>query len=374
MTYSQEQPNSLQLMEKFNKALEDIDKLNVDCRELQKKMDTKLAIINTIGAYTASLENAILNDNNEETFSRIIFGHNKSALVGGNYDSYGEVLHAKYIQYPTNVFNILTAMGPIFKDNVEVKIYASDDGSLDWEEPDDAYQYKYCNILKHESDKSKEDVFETYSTNLITMSITATSEKILGGMRFDTLEICPYLPGSFDIQCIRLYDVDQYYTGDMTLPRAVFYGSGDNNPEEILMKKVGNTRYQLNNSYELYRIEIDFILNYDENGGFPFGLRHLYFYDTAADTASDYVVVEVTTPGYIETIGETVRLFTVDGLKEEISSTEYGIEYFMYYNNGVLDQQIETNTIIARNIKTFFAKIPLTVPVMGIEFPEIILR
>ena len=374
MTYSQEQPNSLQLMEKFNKALEDIGQLNTDCRELQEKMNTKLAIINTIGAYTASIENAIIKNNNEEPYNRIIFGHNKSALAGGNYDSYGEVIHAKYIQYPTSVFNILTAVGPIFKDNVEVKIYASDDKTLNWEEPDDAYQYKYCNILKHESDKSKEDVFETYSTNLITMSITATSEKILGGIRFDTLEICPYLPGSFDIQCIRLYDVDQYYTGNMTLPRAVFYGAGDNNPEEILIKNVGNTRFRLDESYELYKIEIDFILHYDENGGFPFGLRHLYFYDTAADTASDYAVVEVNTPEYIETIGESVRLFTADGFKEEISSTEYGIEYFMYYNNGVLDQQIETNTVITRNIKTFFIKIPLVAPLIGIEFPGLSLR
>lgn len=374
MTYSQEQPNSLQLMEKFAKALSDIDKLHLDCKEIKEKMDTKLAVINTINSYTASLESSIMKNPGKDSYNRIIFGHNKEALVGGNFDSYGEIIHAKYIEYPTSVFNILTAIGPIFKDNVEVKIFESDDGTPGWEEPADAYKYKYCNILKHESDKSKEDVFETFASNKITLSITATSEKMLGGMRFDSIEFCPYLPASFDIQCIRLYDVEQYYTGDLSMPKLILYGEGDDNPKELLMQKVGNTRYQLDQSYELYKIEFDIVLNYEENGGFPFGLRHLYFYDTAADTDSDYAVVEVKTPEYIESLGETLRLIKADGFIEETSSAQYGVEYYMYYNNGVLDQRIETNSIISRNIKLFYAKVPLSQPLIGVEFPEITLR
>ena len=46
----------------------------------------------------------------------------------------------------------------------------------------------------------------------------------------------------------------------------------------------------------------------------------------------------------------------------------------MFYSNGVLDTEIIPDTTITRNIKTFYAKVPLKKPLIGIEFCDIILR
>lgn len=375
MNYGKEKPNTLQIMDKFNKALDDIDKLNMDMESVKEKMNKKLAIINTINNYTAAVEKNITASQDKSKNERIIFCHSLDKIKGGNYEVYGQTIHAKYIQLPTHVFNILTETGPLFKDNVKVEIFESDDGSENWSVPETAYRHSYNDILKHEADRTKEDVFDIYAKNRITLRITVKPGTLIGNTRFDTMELCPYLPGSFDIDVIRLYTMQDYLAQDMTLP-TIFYGKdlGNGNTEPFI-QDAGNIRVQMDKSYQLYSIELDIIVNYADEGGYPFGLRHLYFYNTAADTSSDYIIVEVDCDGYIESIGEDIALYTANGfIDDSYTASSYGIEYYLFYGSGVLDNQVAPNSSIARNAKTFYAKIPLKQPLLGIEFRDVALR
>ena len=375
MTIGKERPNSLELMEKFYKAEQNIKDMNTELERIKNKMSTKLTIINTINAYTASLENSILNSSDKSSKTRILFAHNTDKIKGGRFDTYGQTVHAKYIQMPVNIFNVLTEAGAIFKDNVKVSIYPSDDGSEDWAKPKSAYKDAYKSILKHESCKDKEDVFEVFTEDRITIEIQLNTGSLIGMSAFDTIEICPYLPGSFDIEEIRLYTMQQYLEQNLISP--IYYNGSELEDGRVLpfAEDVGNCRISMGESNQLYSIEIDIHINYTDGTGYPFGLRHLYFLRTAADTSSDYIIVEIEADDYIESIGKEIKLYTASGdIDDTYTSESYGIKYYMFYSNGVLDTEIIPDTTITRNIKTFYAKVPLKKPLIGIEFCDIILR
>lgn len=375
MTIGKERPNSLELMEKFYKAEQNIKDMNTELERIKNKMSTKLTIINTINAYTASLENSILKSSDKSSKTRILFAHNTDKIKGGRFDTYGQTVHAKYIQMPVNIFNVLTEAGAIFKDNVKVSIYPSDDGSEDWAKPKSAYKDAYKSILKHESCKDKEDVFEVFTEDRITIEIQLNTGSLIGMSAFDTIEICPYLPGSFDIEEIRLYTMQQYLEQNLISP--IYYNGSELEDGRVLpfAEDVGNCRISMGESNQLYSIEIDIHINYTDGTGYPFGLRHLYFLRTAADTSSDYIIVEIEADDYIESIGKEIKLYTASGdIDDTYTSESYGIKYYMFYSNGVLDTEIIPDTTITRNIKTFYAKVPLKKPLIGIEFCDIILR
>ena len=111
MSFGKEKPNTLQLMEKFNKIVTDVDNLNTAMESAKHAMNKKLAIINTINDYTTSLEKNIAAAQNKSNNYRVIFGHNTDKIKGGNYEIYGQTVHAKYVQIPNQVFNILTETG-----------------------------------------------------------------------------------------------------------------------------------------------------------------------------------------------------------------------------------------------------------------------
>lgn len=362
-------------MESFYKAQEDIKNINAEVERVRSAMNTKLAILNSINSYTASMEQAILQGSDRSSGYRIIFNHDKDRIAGGRYDSYGQTVHAKYVRLPVNIFNVLTESGPLFKSNVSVSIYESDDGSESWAKPAASYKAEYADMLKHESDKTKEDVFLHFTKDKITLEIQLGTGSLVGMSSFDTLEICPYMPGSFDIDEMRLYTMQQYLEQDMISPKYYTGRETDGGTSLAFAKDVGNCRIALGEAQQLYSMEIDLHLKYDDGTGFPFGLRHLYFLNTAADSSSDHIIVEVETDDYIESIGKGIRLYTADGyVDDSYTSESYGIEYYMFYSNDALSNLIDPNTNIARNIKSFFAKVPLKQPLIGIEFTEVELR
>ena len=375
MTQGKEKPNSLEIMEQFYKAQSDIKNMNSEIERVKNKMNTKLSIINSINAYTASLEKSILKAGNKTSSNRIIFAHNTDKLVGGRFDAFGQTVHAKYVQMPVNVFNVLTEAGPLFKDSVKVSIYPSDDGSEYWSKHASSCRDSYKNILKHESDKSKEDVFDVFTADRITIEVQLNAGSLIGMSAFDTLEICPYLPGSFDIEEIRLYTMQQYLEQNLISP--IYYNGRELDDGRVLpfAQDVGNCRLSMRETNQLYSIEIDVHINYTDGTGFPFGLKHLYFLKTAADLSSDYIIVKVEADDYIESIGKGIKLYTASGdIDDTYTSESYGIKYYMFYSGGALDTEIIPDSTIARNIKTFYAKIPLKQPLIGIEFCDVILR
>lgn len=347
--------NSLQIMNEFNKALEDIESINVEVAAIKNNIDTKIDIINTYNLYTANqLENLKLSNIGLNS-DRIIFARNKDKIVGGNYNIYGQTIHAQFAKMPANVFNFVLETGPLYKDNAIVEFYnRSEDGTLE----DKDYKYYYSNILKHESDTSKNDVFKTFEKDTITMAVQVNIGNLSGGTTFNIIELCPYLPGSFNIEAIRIFTIDQYSSQNLTVPDYDYTTKYNN---------VGIVRISLPEKIAMYRIEFDIKLKYQMNG-YPFGLRHLYFYEADMNTEDDYIVVEVDKKDFISSVGPNILIMTPS---ENIESTadKYGIEYFMFYNNDTL--QVPLSNPISRNITKFYAKIPLKEPLIGIEFKDI---
>ena len=348
-----EKLNSLEMMDKFNKALSDIDTLESDLDSVKNKLETKLAYLNTANMYMAQLYQNLNLDESNPSFNRIIFNYSPDKIVGGQYNSYGLTYHAAFVQMPTNVFNFVTETGPIYKDNAIVEFYT------DRENKD--YKYQYSDMLKHEADVSKEDVFKIFDNDIFTMAVQVNVGNLTGGTTCNMIEICPYLPGSFNIEEIRLYTIDQYYTQDLEIPARTF-----NDPIE----DTGCIRYSFDSKYQIYRIEFDIKVNYQLNG-YPFGIKHLYFYDTDMDTENDYLVIEIDAKDYIESVGEEIKIIKPDG-DLDTTASNYGVEYYLFYENNSL--QTPLSNPIARNITTFYAKVPLKEPIIGIEFKNIIMR
>lgn len=345
--------NSLKLMEQFNSAVNKIEEFDASLSNVKKEIESKISIINACNTYSAFLAENLNLGYVEPDSNTIIFGLTPNKIVGGDYDSYGQTIHSKYIKMPTNVFNFITETGPLYKDNAFIEFYHDED------EKD--YKYEYCNMLKHEADKTKKDVFKTFSSNKFTFAVEVNIGNIIGETKFDTIELCPYLPGSFSIKSIRVYTISQYLSQGMLIPEREYNDT---------IERVGNIRLSFGEKIDLYRIEFDIEVNYSDNG-YPFGLRHIYFLDTDSDVESSYVVLEVNTNRYIDSIGQNCKILTS---KNVINTTadKYGIEYYLFYDNNILKTEL-TNPI-ARNITKFYAKIPLKEPMIGIKFEDIILR
>lgn len=346
-------PNSLELMDKFNNVLEDVESIKTSIDDIKNKMETKLSIIDACNNYNSSLANNILlSETSTKSKDKIIFNYNTDKIVGGDYDIFGQTIHAAFVKLPENVFNFLTETGPIFKDNATVEFYT------DSENKD--IKYDYNNILKHESDITKEDVFKIFDSDRITMAIQINVGNMVSGTDFNMIELCPYLPGSFNIEEIRLFTIDQYLSQDLVLPNKRINGIND----------CGAIRIALDSKYQLYRIEFDIKINYQFNG-YPFGFRHIYFLNTDADTENDVIIIEVDKNDYIESVGQDITVIKPSG---EVNTTAnaYGIKYYLFYENGTL--QTPLNNPIARNVTKFYAEIPLKEPIIGIEFKDILVR
>ena len=80
MTYNKEKPNSLEIMEQFYKAQADIKAMNSELVRVRNKMNTKLAILNSINAYTASLENIMLSKRSQPQATCYINSQNRQTI------------------------------------------------------------------------------------------------------------------------------------------------------------------------------------------------------------------------------------------------------------------------------------------------------
>lgn len=347
------------MMEEFNHALFDIEKLNSDVASIKNNMDTKLNIINMYNLYVSNQIESLRLSEIGLNKNRAVFARQKDKIVGGEYGIYGQTIHAAFAKMPTNVFNFLTETGPIYKDNAIVEFYDKDEDDESLINRD--YRYSYSDILKYESDTSKNDVFKVFEKDTVTMAIQVNIGNLSGGTNFNMIELCPYLPGSFNIEAIRIFSVDQYYTQDLTVPEKSISTEYNN---------VGTIRIALDEKIALYRIEFDIKINYQMNG-YPFGLRHLYFYEADMNTEGDYIVLEIDENDYISRVGQDILIMTPYG-NINTTADQYGVEYYMFYENGVL--QTPLNNPIARNITKFYAKIPLREPLVGIEFKDVEVR
>ena len=347
------QMNSKELMDEIDRTVDAVDKIRYDLLEMERQIETKLAIIN-IYENVANTMLASLQDNIIETGrndATIIFGldlDNTEKVLSGSYSYYGQTIHPKFVRLPDQVCNFITGDNmPLFKDNATVSFI--NDGTED-------YQYEYCNILRDEADPAKQDVFKQFDNNMFTLAVQMLPSKLVGNSQCNMIEIDPYLPGTFDIRQIRIWTMQQYLSQDMTVPD---YTS---NVEYL---NVGPQRIILDTTYQLYRIEFDIELHMPAGIGNYFGLRHLYFYHAAMDRENSYIILRfkkdryITSPGNSMTIQEVDRTITRQLEEYRWKDETPCPEYYMIYENNTLQSPLSPNSNIARNITEFYVRFPV---------------
>ena len=350
--------NSLSLMNRIDAAIQDVADIKTQLADTEQQLNTKLNILNTYYEITLNHISGI-EDIEEKTrkIDTVVFAIDQDKIKGGEYSSYGQTIHPKLVGLSDQMFNFTTNTGPLYKDNAEVSfIYTNENNESIIDKKDE-----YCDLLKSENDPSKKDVFQTFQKNQLKLRVEIKPTKLIGNTYCNMLEICPYLPGSFQITGIRIWTLEQYLTNRTDEPKYEF----DN-----IYKNVGAERIYLGDTYQIYRIEFD-IEVLDQVQGFPFGLKHLYFYNAQMDIEDSYVVVEVQKgDSYINTIGNSVTLILPEG-EEKTTALAQGIEYYAVYSNGVLQGSLSNMAPLARNLTSFYAKIPIQKSIKGISFNDI---
>ena len=328
-----------ELFENGNNHLKDINK---KIESIKSDLNTKLQIMKYENEYQNYLlrkvqEGAFVYENGMNTFYN---------AENQRFERYGNIVHAELIKEPINVFNLnMSGLGEkFFREDVSVYI-------------DDKTTNTYTSILKDESIENKEIFFELRNTRTFTLSVRLNDTTcILGSTRCNCIEIDPFLPGSFMIRQIRIYGFNE---------------DGEANNEVLKtydnIFDVSKTRFILDKKYNFYRIDFDIELEFltERNGSlvYPFGIKHLFFYNMDFKTDS-FVIAKITTKNNISYIKD--KITTVDCYKanSEKSITTEKIELYLEYDNGHLSYQIEPalpNDIveIPLDIKTIYAKVPL---------------
>ena len=342
-------------MDIIENSQERIDQLNEDVSTIRSEMNRRLAVVSNQLEYSmdcierATQAKRATKDSNSAC---VLLCDN---AVGGTYEKFGVCLMPPAVSTPVNVFNLQTSTGPIYKNNAQIFING-------------AVQPGYSDILMHDAISGKHAVFEEFDDSDITLEVRVNPNDLLGATSFNCIELLPFLPGSFNVTKMELYTMQDYRTNE-ELPSYT---------REIALNNVGVGRIVFPETRSLYRCIFHIHLNYMNNAGkFPFGLKHVYFL-MGNYSAKSNVTVKVTTDDYIDFIGDDIILEGQDG-KEEVSCESYGIQLYLSNENGVLSDKIKTSkgllhNMLPRNVKTFYASIPLKVALSSIKFKNISLR
>ena len=368
-----QQENSLVLMNQIDSMQKDIKDIKQTTVLLEEQIKTKLAILDTYEAITTSML-ASIEDIEEKTRTQdsIVFALDTDRFLGDAFSFYGHTIHPQLAGLSDQMFNFLTSTGPLFKDNVSVSfsydINTMENGEQVSKTVTDK-KYQYCDLLKYETDDSKQDVFQIFPTNQIKMTVELNPTNLIGNTQCNMIEICPYLPGTFTINEIRGWTIEQYLSGELTDEMIVANPPLQAGP----YVNVGPERICLDNTYQLYRIEFDITIHTEntEVQGYPFGLRHLYFYNAKMDKQNSYVIGVIKKDKYVNTIGDSVTVTTPEGKKPYQPTEDDDLKFYAVYENGMLQGKLTVGSPLARNLKTIYVKIPIKESIKAITFNNI---
>ena len=322
----------------FNDILENtqnkIVTMNNNISSLKKDMELKLKIISYEMEYLNSNINKINNTEKKDDDYILL-----SNLNEGLYECFGTNIHAYFKTKPINLFNIIpiNSLDIFYKDEAKVKI-------------NDVENDYFDNILKADNYKDKEIFFEELpynesEDNNIKLTIYKNRQKQYGYSKFNIIEIDPYIIGSFDIEKILIYDLN------------------DNNPSVTLtnIQAVNKTRILLDKKYDFNKIEIfikpKFISTKNDEKIIPFGLKHIYLLE--ADFRNDsYIEIKYQTDSYIDYINNKVDIYTPEGIITT-TLTEQGIKIYLDKIKDTLNNEQEPTNTISRNVNTLYFYIPL---------------
>lgn len=345
---------SKQLMDTLYSSQQSIQDLDDKISIMNNELVKRINVINSAQEFALKqmleIKEQIKDGYDSGAQNKIVFA--KSDIVGGTYDVFGSTIHPAFIKAPTNVFNFGTATGQIFKNNANVSI-------------NDVAKESYKDMLMHDSIPDKGIMYDEFESPYITLQIEINPGDLLGATDFNTIELLPYLPGSFDIQAIRVYTMDDYRQESLTPTFTM----------ESSIEDFGASRILMDKTYQLWKCEIDIVLTFQNSTGvYPFGLKHCYFLKGNYDPDS-YVVVKVAQDKFIDWISEDIILHDQNGVYETTCSEE-NIKLYMSYISDVLSLEIATSlglgqNPLAKNVKEFYVKIPLPCSMVSMKFDNI---
>ncbi len=330
--------NSQQLNKIFKESQDKNIQFEKEFQAIKNDMSKKITIIR--------YENAFINQKLDVVDSGLIADNKVSSFNNnsyGAYDSYGYMIHPKFKKTPIDIINLKLPNGDnFFRDNVIAKV-------------NDVEKQSYASILMADNHVSKGIVFEEFDTNNIKLEYSLTNEYTLGVMRFNTIEIDPYIYGAYDLLSVEIYTLDE--TNNISAEPSIYINGFDN---------IGRTRIILPEKVKFTKVIFNFKSNFKVEKNFidiyPFGLKHIYFYE-ADYSDSSFVITQFTSDKFIEYVMSDMTLYTTQG-KKEINANQYNIEVYTDYENNTLMGKVNLSSDaaiyrIAKNTKTVYVKIPL---------------
>lgn len=339
-------PSTSRVMEVFESAVNKSESLRSDINAIKESMEEKLAILNAQTEYMGH-EIQTIKDQNGKASNKIVLA---SVETKGDYDSFGITIHPKLVKTPRSLFNFKTTTGYIFKDNVTVTVNGTESDHLK-------------EALKHDSISGKKFYVDEYDTDALDIVITPDPKNTMGSMAFNLMEIVPFLPNSFHIEYIKVYE------------------SGVDS--DLVMQQLNDVKYVaaqrlvFNGKTDISRIEMRIrLLHRGTDGKYVFGLKHLYLCEANFRNDS-YVVARYETNSTIAYIYDDCVIKSQFGVDTNAKCSENGIEFYTDYSNSVLSHEIEISTAtdpnyIAANTKVLFVKIPVDTAIISL-IPHVVL-
>lgn len=349
--------SSRDLMSLLDNTYSRISTMENNIAGLKLNLDSRLSVIRNIQEYEQKRMTE-LTDLVEE--GKWINQANKIILVNANiisgqYEIFGSSIHPKFLKEPTDILNYKTVNGYAFKDNAIVSI-------------NETVKPKYIAALQHDSILDQDICFEEFDTPNLEIEFKINPGKLLGSTNFNLIELVPYIPGSFDVSNIEIYSLQGYYMEDNTPDSSI----------TNTIHNVGVSRILIDRTITMYKVKMNIKINYkNQNGAYPFGIKHIYFLNADFNTDS-FVVIKSDQVGYIDTISENLTVVDQTG-RVDTTCKEEGMELFIEWDNGIGIDQIATskginNNPLPRDIKSFYIKYPIKRSTNSIQFNSIELR
>ena len=330
--------SSKELNDIFSNAQKETVDFQQQIQAIKKDMSKKIQII--------KYENEFINKKLDVIDTGLIaneslvsFDHNSYGI----FNDYGYMIHPKFKKAPTDIMNLKLPNGDNFFRN---EVIASVNGV---EKPE------YVNLLMADNHTEKTIVFDEYDKPEISLEYTLSNTYSLGTMRFNTIEIDPYLYGAYDLISVEIYSLD---TTNNVTAEPTFTINGFSN--------MGRTRIILPEKIKFTKVKFNFKVNFKTQRNsidiYPFGLKHIHLLE-ANYIENSFVITEFVSDKFVEYVMNDMILYTTQG-KKEITANEYGIEVFTNYEANTLFGKVNLSSEagiyrIPKNTKTLYVKIPL---------------
>lgn len=338
--------NSSEFMEAFDNATNKLQEAQNNIDTIKDSIEKRLKILNYSNDYTLkSLSELKLKSTEGTVQNKILLPF--SNVVGGSFDSFGMTMHPKFLKTPNNLFNFMSGTGPIFKNNVTVYINTQEDEEAK-------------NFLMDDRINNKDYFIKEYDSDILEIDIYTQDNGVIGDMRFNTIELLPYLPGSFNIESIEVFEV-----GDKDTAVHTIHDINDCSQSRIILDE------KITMSHTKFKIKLKYK---NSDGKYVFGFKHLYFLN-ADYSVNSFAIIQIDKPEAIEYIYDTVLVHSQFGQSDKIKAADLNIEFYISYDYEVLNRIIELSSdtnpnYISANTKIVYMRMPITTSLMAIT-PDI---